>query len=118
VVSPAARRVRCVAAALAAALAACAPRASVQPAAQEGMVAFFYDGAADGVVLRATFTGWQPVPLARVGGRFQITVAVPLGRHEYRLEVRRGEAVVVVLPEDAERVADGFGGENAIIRVP
>jgi hypothetical protein len=102
---------------VATALAGCAHRASVQPAAPDA-VTFGYEGPADAATLRGTFTGWRAVPLARAGRRFQVTLAVPPGRHEYRLEVRRGGAFEVVFPAEAERVSDDYGGENAVLRVP
>jgi hypothetical protein len=100
------------------ALASCAPRAAaiVRPA-REGAVVFEWTGPADAVFVAGTMTGWQRVPLARKGGRFSSALAVPAGRHEYRLEVRVGGALTVILPEGAERVEDGYGGENAVLRV-
>ena len=100
------------------ALAACAPRAAaiVRPAAG-GTVSFEWTGPADAVFLSGTMTGWAPVALPRKDGRFATALAVPPGRHEYRLEVSVGSTRTVVLPRDAERVDDGFGGENAVLRV-
>jgi hypothetical protein len=100
------------------ALAACAPRAAaiVRPAAR-GTVSFEWRGQADAVSLSGTMTGWAPVALHREDGRFATALAVPPGRHEYRLEVSVGSTRTLVLPEGAERVDDGFGGENAVLRV-
>jgi hypothetical protein len=103
--------------ALAAALLACAPRATVRRG-EPGQFLFLYDGPADAVSLRGSMTGWREVPLAPSGGAFVLTLAVPPGRHELRLEVRRHGASWVVLPSGTERVSDGFGGENAILRAP
>ncbi len=78
-----------------------------------------YDGAAaDAVYLRGSMTDWEPVSLARDTQGFGLTLPLPAGRYEYRLEVHRGGAVQDVVPEGAERTDDGFGGENAILRVP
>lgn len=117
-------RGRLAALALAAVAAACAPRATVRPpvrASTQGDPAptvFTYRGPADAVALRGTMTGWDAVPLERDGDRFELAVSLASGRYEYRLEVRRGADLRIVLPEDAERVDDGFGGENAVLRVP
>lgn len=97
------------------AFAACAPRAVVRPA-DGGRVSFAWTGAADAVWLSGTMTGWERVPLARRGGRFAVALDVPPGRHEYRLEVESAGALRIVLPEGAERVDDGYGGENAVLR--
>jgi hypothetical protein len=100
------------------ALAACAPGATaIVRAAPEGTTSFEWTGPADAVFLQGTMTGWARVPLRRQGGRFAIALAVPPGRHEYRLEVQVGAALTAVFPPRAERVDDGFGGENAVLRV-
>ncbi|WP_248360336.1 glycogen-binding domain-containing protein [Anaeromyxobacter oryzae] len=96
---------------------ATAPRAPAAAADAEGAV-LRYDGAADAVYVCGTMTGWEPVPLERDARGFGLTLPLPPGRYEYRLEVHRGGEVQVVVPEGAERTDDGFGGENAIVRVP
>jgi hypothetical protein len=100
------------------ALAACAPGAAavVRPGA-EGTTTFEWTGPADAVFLQGTMTGWARVPLRRRDGRFALSLAVPAGRHEYRLEVQVGAALTPVFPPRAERADDGFGGENAVLRV-
>ncbi len=100
-----------------AALVACAPAATVRPTVSDGEATFAWAGSADAVFLVGTLTGWKRVPLARDGDRFTLRVAVEPGRYEYRLEVEAAGAVRTVLPDGAERVEDGFGGENAILRV-
>lgn len=103
------------------ALASCASRQAVAAAAArpaaEGTVTFEWTGPADAAWVAGTMTGWERVPLAREGRRFSVALAVPEGRHEYRMEVEVGGTRRVVLPPDAERVDDGFGGENAVLRV-
>jgi len=101
---------------LALALAACAPRAIVGATAG-GAVSFAWTGEADEVFVAGTMTGWRPVPLARRGGRFETTLSVAPGRHEYRLELRKAGEVRIVLPDGVERADDGYGGENAVLRV-
>lgn len=98
------------------ALAACAPRAIVKQVG-EGTVSFVWTGEADEVVVAGTMTSWRRVPLDRHGDRFEKTLPASSGRHEYRLEVRSGGDVRVVLPEGAERADDGYGGENGVLRV-
>lgn len=103
--------------AFAVALGACAPRVEIRPRGR-GAAVFLYEGRADEVRLVGTMTGWRAVPLERSGDRFHLSLALPDGRYEYRLQVYRGESLHEVLPEHAERVSDGFGGENAILRIP
>ncbi len=100
-----------------AALAGCAPSATVRPTVSDGEATFAWEGDADAVFRVGTLTAWKRVPLSRDGRRFAIRVPVAPGRYEYRLEVEAGGAVRTVLPEGAERMEDGFGGENAILRV-
>ncbi|MGC4000642.1 MAG: glycogen-binding domain-containing protein [Anaeromyxobacter sp.] len=106
--------------ALALALAGCAgaPSAHIRPTSSpSGPTEFRYEGAAETVTLRGTMTGWRPVSLDRNGSGFTLALPLAPGRYEYRLEVRRGTAVEVWFPDQAERVEDGFGGENAVLRV-
>jgi hypothetical protein len=102
---------------LTAAVACAGPRAGVRRA-DDAAVRFTYDGDADEVYLTGDMTRWRPTPLVRAGRTWSKKVPVPRGRWEYRLEVHRRERVDVVLPADAERVDDGFGGENAVLRMP
>jgi hypothetical protein len=105
-------------AALALLAAACAGAGpSVRPGAGGGETTFRYQGSADEVWLVGSMTGWQPVPLSRDGGRWVLRLPLAPGRHEYRLEVREKGVTRVEWPPGAERVDDGFGGENAILRV-
>ncbi len=103
--------------ALLALAAGCAPAAVVRPTVSDGQATFAWTGDADAVFLVGTPTAWRRVALGRDGRRFSVRIPIAPGRHEYRLEVETGGAVRVVLPEGAERVADGFGGENAVLRV-
>lgn len=98
----------------------CAPRATVRAPERGGRAptVFVYRGPAEAVVLRGSMTGWDAEPLERAGDRFRLAISLASGRYEYRLEVRRSGEWRVVLPEGAERVDDGFGGENALLRVP
>ena len=98
------------------ALAACAT-AGVRASVEDGTATFTWTGQADAVYLVGTPTEWRRVPLLRDGHRFTVRLPIPPGRHEYRLEVEAEGTVRTALPEDAERVEDGFGGENAVLRV-
>jgi hypothetical protein len=69
------------------------------------------------VQLSGTMTGWRPRQLERRGGVFEIALDLPPGRHEYRLEVVDDSGAHVVFSKGTERTDDGFGGENAVVRV-
>jgi len=103
--------------ALSLALPACAPRAAVVPGGAARPTTFRYAGPGDGVALVGDMTGWSPVELAPAAGGWALSLPLPPGRYEYRLEVRRGERRLPALPAGAERVEDGYGGENAVLRV-
>jgi len=104
--------------ALALLAAGCAAGAGVRPGGGGGAATTFrYQGPADEVLLAGSMTAWRPVPLARDGRRWELALPLPPGRYEYRLEVRQGAATRVELPPGAERAADDFGGENAVLRV-
>jgi len=98
------------------ALSACAPRATVRPDGN-GLVVFAWNGQAEAAWVSGTMTGWSRVPLLRTAGHLEVALAVPPGRHEYRLEVLERTGVRIVLPPGAEQVEDGFGGENAVLRL-
>lgn len=99
-------------------LAACAPRMAVRTTPSRGEVVFEYRGEARQVVLAGTMTGWRPVPLRRAGDRFELALTLHPGRYEYRLEVLDAAGRHTSVPDDAERADDGFGGENAVLRIP
>lgn len=101
---------------VAVALAACAPRATVRPSG-DGRVLFAWEGGGEAVWVCGTMTAWSRVPLVRSGGHFEVSLPVPPGRHEYRLEVLDKTGFRIVLPPGAERAEDDFGGENAVLRM-
>lgn len=103
--------------ALAAALACAAPRTVVRAVPGRGAeIRLRVDGARS-AALSGNMTGWTPVPLTREGGAFVAVLDLPPGRYEYRIEVVDGAGAHVVFPEGAERTPDGFGGENAVLRI-
>jgi hypothetical protein len=93
----------------------CAPTVMVRPGGAP--VAVRYTGPGQAVHLTGDMTGWQPVPLLRTGDGWELELHLPAGRYEYRLEVRQGSDTVPLLPAGSERVDDGYGGENAVLRV-
>ncbi len=74
------------------------------------------DGASR-ATLAGSMNGWRPEPLATLEGGFEIALDLSPGRYEYRIQVVDQQGAHVLFPEGAERVADGFGGENAVLRV-
>jgi len=97
---------------------ACAPAISVRPGSRSAPTVFRVEASAREVVLSGTMTGWRGRPLERRGEAFELSLELPPGRYEYRLEVHDTKGVRLVHPRDAERVDDGFGGENTVLRVP
>lgn len=97
---------------------ACAPAVTVRPGGRSAPTVFRVEASAREVVLSGTMTGWQGRPLERRGDSFELSLDLPPGRYEYRLEVHDTTGIRLVHPRDAERVDDGFGGENAVLRVP
>jgi 1,4-alpha-glucan branching enzyme len=95
----------------------CAPRAAVRPAGTAAGTVFRYRGEAEEVWVSGDFSGWEKVPLRRHGEEWTAEQPLAPGRYEYRMEVRDGTGVHVVFAEGVERADDGFGGENAVLRV-
>ena len=64
-----------------------------------------------------TFTGWQPVPMERVGtsGYWTLTLPVPAGEHRYSYLVEEDKQIAD--PTVVAREQDDFGGENSVIEV-
>jgi hypothetical protein len=62
-----------------------------------------------------TFTGWNPLPMRRIGssGYWDLTVKVPRGEHRYSYLVDEGNKITD--PTVATREHDDFGGENSVI---
>jgi len=95
----------------------CTPGATVRPGGGGASTTFRYRGPADEVWLSGTMSDWRPLPLERGGQGWALALSLPPGRYEYRLEVRQGKITRVELPPGTERADDGFGGENAVLRV-
>jgi hypothetical protein len=103
--------------AIAAATLACAPRVLVLPGERGAPTSFRVRAAAARVELSGTMTAWRRVPLERHGRVFELRLDLPPGRYEYRLEVVDSTGIRVVFPDGGERTSDGFGAENAVVRV-
>ena len=99
--------------------AGCAPRATIRQRAVDGAprALFVYRGDAEAVVLRGSMTRWSPLPMHLHGSAWEVELALPPGRYEYRIEVRAKGVTRMVIPDDAERVDDDFGSENGVLRV-
>ncbi len=67
--------------------------------------------------IAGTFTGWQRIPMNRIGssGYWDITVNLPLGEHRFTY-ILDGEKRFAD-PTVAARELDDFGGQNSIISV-
>ncbi len=96
---------------------ACAPRVAVVPGGRSAPTVFRVRAKAQGVVLTGTMTGWRARPLERADGAFEISLELAPGRYEYRLEALDSHGIHVFFSEGAERTDDGFGGENAVLRI-
>ena len=107
-------------AAVAAALAlACGgPRAELRRSGDEGVLVRVRAAGARGAALLGSMNGWRPEPMERRGDAFELAMRLPPGRYEYRIEVTDAAGSREIWPDGAERVADGFGGENGVLRVP
>ncbi len=96
---------------------ACATPITVRPGERGHPTVFRVHCDARAVLLSGTMTGWRPRQLERHGKDFELALDLPPGRHEYRLEVLDEDGAHIVFSEGSERTADGFGGENAVVRV-
>lgn len=97
---------------------ACAPPILVRPGGKGSPTAFEVRSSAHAVYLSGTMTGWLPRRLERRGNGFDLSIELPAGRYEYRLQAEGDSGTTLLFPEGAERTPDGFGGENAVLRVP
>ncbi len=96
---------------------ACAPRVTVRPGGSAAPSVFRVRADASRVELSGTMTSWRPRPLERRGDLFELELDLAPGRYEYRLEIVDEGGIHAVFPDDGERTSDGFGGENAVVRV-
>ncbi len=96
----------------------CAPAVAVRPGSGGRPTVFRVEAEAGEVTLSGTMTGWRAVSLERHGDAFELSLDLAPGRYEYRLEVRGRKGSRLVHPRGAERVDDGFGGENLVLRIP
>jgi len=102
---------------LALAVLACAPSVTVRPGGEAALTLFRVRVKASRVEIAGAMTDWRARPLRRVEGGFELELKLPPGRYEYRLTVMDSSGIHEVFPEEGERTPDGFGGENAVLRV-
>lgn len=76
-----------------------------------------YQPKAQNVEITGTFTGWQPVPMNRVGnsGYWEQVLAVPPGEHRFSYILDGREQLPD--PTILTREQDDFGGVNSILMV-
>jgi hypothetical protein len=67
------------------------------------------------VELAASFTSWEPVPLVRRRGHWELDRRIPSGAHRVLIRVDGGPWVV---PANVPATADDFGGTVGVITVP
>jgi hypothetical protein len=67
------------------------------------------------VELAASFTSWEPVPLVRRGGVWELVRSLPSGAHRVLIRVDGGPWIV---PANLPTAADDFGGSVGIITIP
>jgi hypothetical protein len=67
------------------------------------------------VELAASFTDWEPIPLVRRGGHWELDRAVPSGAHRVLIRIDGGPWVV---PASVPATADDFGGTVGVITIP
>jgi len=75
-----------------------------------------YSPASGSVAVAGDFNGWKPVPLKKgKNGNWSGKIKLPLGIHQYKL-VFDGQYWQID-NANQERISDGHGGENSVIRV-
>lgn len=84
----------------------------------EGTMLIVRVAAADSVSrveIAGTFSDWQPLPLTRVGNRWEAQILLAPGRHRVAVRVNDGPWRA---PTPLARVRDDFGGEAGLVIVP
>lgn len=91
--------------------------ALVPPEAADGRVAIRLPvaGHPAAPLVLGDFTGWEPVPMVRVGEFWELRVEIPSGVHRYGFRSAQGEWFV---PESFPQADDGMGGTSAVLVVP
>src|SRR5262249_23660649 len=90
----------------------------ISPYLTEQYVSFYlYARHTKAVALVGTFNNWRPEPLQEIfEGAWRVSVPrLPSGQYRYKFVV--GEAHWINDPENANIVADGFGGYHSVLEV-
>jgi hypothetical protein len=76
-----------------------------------------YEPGVSKVEISGSFTGWDVLPLKRIGssGYWQINLDIPQGEHRYTYILEEGERIAD--PTILTREQDDFGGSNSILFV-
>lgn len=92
------------------------PAVPLAPARTEGGVEISVParGLDDAPVVLGDFSGWEPVAMARAGGRWTVRLPLRPGTYHYGFRKADGEWFV---PDGVAVVDDGFGGTSAVLVV-
>lgn len=110
-------RVRELAVFTAVATLACAPAITIRPGTGTKPTFWSIRSDAEQVVLMGSMTRWRSHPFEYHDKVFELSLDLPPGRYEYRLEARDSTGNYLIFPEGVERTDDGFDGENLVLRV-
>ncbi len=99
-------------------ISSCTPKVLVKPGVGKEPTVIRVHVKAEKVILCGSMTDWRPVKLPRQAGRFELSLFLPPGRYEYHLQAHDASGARLLFPEEAERVDDGFGSENIVLRIP
>jgi hypothetical protein len=78
----------------------------------------YQDPSAYSVAVVGSFNGWSPTGSSmrkRKGGKWEISLHLPIGRHVYRFLINNSEQVLDPLCPQQE--PDGYGGRNSVLYV-
>jgi hypothetical protein len=99
-------------------ISSCAPKVLVKPGMGKEPTVLRVHIKAEKVILCGSMTDWQPVELPSQAGKFELSLFLPPGRYEYWLKAHDASGARLLFPEEAEKVDDGYGSENIVLRIP
>ena len=73
-----------------------------------------HDPTAKEVSVAGTFNGWTPMPLKKTADRFQASIELPTGEHEYKFIV---DGAWQHDPAASESKMNAFGSMNSVVSV-